>query len=87
MSKIFFAIYDDAAKSVPFRIFHKTPNTIYRTADMGFIETLGAEGFEPSAVLLEEDIADLKSGSFSGDLTPEDVEFLTTNLEEWALPE
>lgn len=54
---------------------------------MGFIETLGAEGFEPSAVLLEEDIADLKSGSFSGDLTPEDVEFLTTNLEEWALPE
>lgn len=87
MSKIFFAIYDDAAKSVPFRIFHKTPNTIYRTADMGFIETLGAEGFEPTAVLLEEDIADIKSGGYDGDLAPEDLEFLATNFEDWALPE
>lgn len=87
MIKVIVAVYDDAAKSVPFRVFNKKPHIIYRTANMEFIEELSNLGFEPLAVLLEEDIDNIKAGSFTNDsLAPEDIAFLTDHQEDWVLP-
>lgn len=86
MPKVFIAMYDDSARKVPCRMFHKTPNTIYRTANMGFVEELSAAGFEPTAVLLEEDIETIKDGTYSDDaLSAEDVTFLKDHLSHWVL--
>lgn len=84
MAKIFFAIYDDSTRKVPHRTFQKIPYVIYRTTNMGFVEELSGLGFEPTAVLLEEDIAALKDGQHSDDsMTEEDIKFLNDHLEHW----
>lgn len=86
MSKLFFAIYDDAARTIPFRCYHAHQNTIYRTANMGFIEELSGKGFDPTAMLLEEDITDLKAGNYSNEaLSPEDITFLKDCISNWAM--
>ncbi len=86
MWKIFFAIYDDSTKEVPYRSFHRTPISIYRTANMGFVEELSGLGFEPTAVFLEEDIEEIKNGNFSSDaVEAEDLQFLRDFIGKWEL--
>lgn len=84
MASIFCAIYDDSATTIPFALIHKNPYTIYRTSNMELIEEISAMGYEPKAVLLEEDIDSLRNGEYSSDdVSPDELEFLTTNLKAW----
>lgn len=86
--KTFFAIYDDTAREIPMRIFQRRPYTIYRTANMGLVEELSGLGFEPDAMLLEEDIAELKAGNYTNDsLDEEDLKFLIEDIDHWILRE
>lgn len=84
MPSIFYAIYDDSAITIPFKMVHKSPITVYRTSNMGLMEEISAMGFEPTAVLLEEDVESLKSQSYSNDdVTPEELEFLSATVTQW----
>lgn len=88
MSTVFFGIYDDTTRSIPFKIYHLNPITIYRTANMGFVEELSGLGFEPTAILLEEDIAELKSGSYANEsISEKELKFLQETVHRWALKE
>ncbi|MFI3253167.1 MAG: hypothetical protein R3Y63_02335 [Eubacteriales bacterium] len=86
MASIFYAVYDDSTKAVPFMIVHRNPITIYRTANMELIENISAMGFDPKAVLLEEDIESLVNGDYQNDEIPADeLEFLVNTSKQWAL--
>lgn len=86
MNKIFVAIYDNASKVVPFCCYHSHSTTVYRTANMGFVESLSKQGLEPTAIFLEEDIEDLMQDRFSHeDVTEQDVTFLKNHLKKWSL--
>lgn len=86
MRKIFVAMYDDSTKEVPFFCFHSHFATVYRTANMGFIEELSSCGAEPTAILLEEDVADLLQDSFvNDDMAEEDLDFLKEHYHKWSL--
>lgn len=84
MPTVFYAIYDDAAVRIPFKMIHKSPITVYRTSNMSLIEEISAMGIDPKAVLLEEDIESLKNGGYSNDdVTPEELEFLVNTVSQW----
>lgn len=88
MASIFYAVYDDSSKSVPFLVMHRNPITIYRTANMELIEQISAMGFDPKAVLLEEDIESLKTGAYENDeIPPDELEYLVNTVAKWSLPE
>lgn len=83
---LYMAIYDDSSKEVPFRCFHSGTNTIYRTANMGFVEELTGQGFEPTVILLEEDIDEIKGGTYTNaDIGQSGLDFLRDNWGRWAL--
>lgn len=84
MSKVFVAIYDDSAVRILHKFYHETPITVYRTTNVGFVEELSAIGHEPLAVLLEEDIEDLRKGNYKDNsLDPDDILFLQKSLPKW----
>lgn len=84
--RIFFAIYDDSSKSVPFRLYGNSKFIVYRTANMGLVEELSNLGFEPTAMLLEEDIEAVQNGSYTNsDLTQEDLDSLIGTVDHWKL--
>lgn len=86
MSTVFFGIYDDTSRPVPFKIHHLNPITIYRTANMGFVEELSGLGFEPTAILLEEDIAELKNGTYANEsISEKELKFLQDTVHSWSL--
>lgn len=85
MASVFFAIYDDSAAPVPFKMMHKNPVTIYRTANMSLMEEISGMGFEPKAVLLEEDIESLMNGGYTNDdITTDEMKFLTETSSQWS---
>lgn len=87
MAAIFYAIYDDSAVTIPFKIVHKNPVTIYRTSNMELIEEISAMGYEPKAVLLEEDIDSVKNGSYANDdATADELKFLMDSVGQWSYP-
>lgn len=84
MASVFYAIYDDSATTIPFKMIHRSPITIYRTSNMSLIEEISATGLEPSAVLLEEDIDALRNGGYNnGEVSPTDLDFLTSTISKW----
>lgn len=85
---VVFAIYDDTSRPVPFKIYQTNPITVYRTANMAFVEELTQLGYEPSAILLEEDIGELKNSNYQNEgLTPHDLEVLVKTVNSWSLVE
>lgn len=87
MASIFYAVYDDSTTTIPLKIIHKNPITVYRTSNMELIEQISGMGFEPKAVMLEEDIELLKQGSYSNDdITAEEMEFLVKTASAWSFP-
>lgn len=88
MRKVFFAIYDDANRKIPYFSYFQAPFVIYRTPNVGFIEELSALGFEPTAVLLEEDIAHLLEESYNNEaLSDEDLQWLLKHKSKWVIQE
>lgn len=84
MASIFYAIYDDKAAPIPFKLIHRSPFTVYRTSNMGLIEEFSGMGLDPTAVLLEEDIESIRNGSFANDeVSSEDLEFLVSTIVDW----
>lgn len=84
MYKVFFAIYDDAARHVPHKFVFKNPYAMYRSTSMSFVEELSEQGYEPLAVLLEDDIQHLKEDSYTNDgVDAQDIAFLKENLKRW----
>lgn len=85
MSAIFYAIYDDSATTIPFKMIHRSPYTVYRTSKTGLIEEVSALGLEPKAVLLEEDIESLRKGEYTNDeVSGEEMEFLAATVTIWS---
>lgn len=88
MYKVFIAMYDDTTKAVPYKSYTVRPITVYRTANMEFIEELSGLGFEPLAVLLEEDIEEIRNGSYTNDaVEAKDLTLLTEAISHWELKE
>lgn len=88
MSALFYAIYDDTARPIPLKIYHFNPITIYRTANMALVEELSGKGFEPTAMLLEEDIAELRAGNYANEeISDSEMEFLKNTVNSWAMKE
>lgn len=86
MTKIFVAIYDDASKEVSFKCYQKEQIILYRTANMGFIEEISQIGYEPTAILLEEDMTALQAGKYeNSDITQDDLDFLHKSYQHWAI--
>lgn len=87
MASIFYAVYDDAATTIPLKIIHKNPITVYRTSNMELIEQISGMGFEPKAVMLEEDIELLMQGNYSNDdISEEEMAFLVKTASSWSFP-